>query len=93
MRAWLRSCATNIRVAGGPPKVLRMDNGPELVSLALQRFCENKVGLSHIPPGTPCNTATSNRSITASARSLAAATPQALPISDPNGVGQSELHS
>ena len=37
--------------AGGPPKVLRMDNGPELVSQALQRFCENKVGLSYIPPG------------------------------------------
>jgi hypothetical protein len=39
--------------AGGPPKVLRMDNGPELISRALQRFCEGKVGLSHIPPGTP----------------------------------------
>jgi putative transposase len=25
--------------AGGPPKVLRMDNGPELVSQALQQFC------------------------------------------------------
>ena len=37
--------------AGGPPKVLRMDNGPELVSQALQRFCEGKVGLSYIPPG------------------------------------------
>jgi transposase InsO family protein len=35
--------------AGGPPRVLRMDNGPELVSRALQRFCENKVGLSYIP--------------------------------------------
>jgi transposase InsO family protein len=41
--------------AGGPPKVLRMDNGPELVSQALQRFCENKVGMSYIPPGTPWN--------------------------------------
>ncbi len=40
-------------VAGGPPKVLRMDNGPELVSQALQRFCEGKVGLSYIPPGSP----------------------------------------
>jgi putative transposase len=40
-------------MAGGPPKVLRMDNGPELVSQALQQFCENKVGLSYIPPGTP----------------------------------------
>ena len=39
--------------AGGPPKVLRMDNGPELISQALQRFCENKVGLSYIPPGYP----------------------------------------
>jgi transposase InsO family protein len=41
--------------AGGPPKVLRMDNGPELVSQALQRFCAGKVGLSYIPPGTPWN--------------------------------------
>jgi putative transposase len=42
-------------VAGRPPKVLRMDNGPELVSQALQRFCENKVSLIYIPPGTPWN--------------------------------------
>ena len=28
--------------AGGPPKVLRMDNGPELVSQALQRFCDEQ---------------------------------------------------
>jgi transposase InsO family protein len=42
-------------VAGGPPMVLRMDNGPELVSQALQRFCVGKVGLSYIPPGTPWN--------------------------------------
>jgi len=42
-------------VAGGPPKVLRMDNGPELVSQALQQFCKGKVGLSYIPPGTPWN--------------------------------------
>ncbi len=41
--------------AGGPPMVLRMDNGPELVSHALQRFCAGKVGLSYIPPGTPWN--------------------------------------
>ena len=30
-----------------------MDNGPELVSQALQRFCDGKVGLSYIPPGAP----------------------------------------
>jgi len=44
---------TAFAVAGGPPKVLRMDNGPELVSAALQRFCENRTGLVYIPPGCP----------------------------------------
>ena len=39
--------------AGGPPTVLRMDNGQELVSQPLQRFCDGKVGLSYIPPGSP----------------------------------------
>jgi putative transposase len=39
--------------AGGPPMVLRMDNGPELISQALQQFCAGKVGLSYIPPGSP----------------------------------------
>ena len=37
--------------AGGPPKVLRLDNGPEMVSQALQRFCENTTGMVYIPPG------------------------------------------
>jgi len=41
--------------AGGPPMVLRMDNGPEMISQALQQFCDGKVGLSYIPPGTPWN--------------------------------------
>ena len=41
--------------AGGPPRVLRMDNGPEFISQALQQFCEDKVGMSYIPPGTPWN--------------------------------------
>ncbi len=39
----------------GPPLVLRMDNGPEFISHALQQFCAGKVGLSYIPPGTPWN--------------------------------------
>ena len=39
--------------AGGPPKVLRMDNGPEMVSQALQQFCANKTGIVSIPPGCP----------------------------------------
>jgi transposase InsO family protein len=29
---------------GGPPKMLRMDNGTEMVSQALQRFCQEKTG-------------------------------------------------
>ncbi|WP_328656181.1 IS3 family transposase [Nocardia salmonicida] len=40
---------------GGPPKVLRMDNGPEFISIALQQFCAGRVGLSYIPPGTLWN--------------------------------------
>lgn len=38
---------------GGPPKVLRMDNGPEMVSQALQWFCQHKTGMVYIPPGCP----------------------------------------
>jgi putative transposase len=47
--------------AGGPPKVLRMNIGPELVSQALQRFCGGKVGMCYIPPDNHGTTATSNR--------------------------------
>lgn len=39
--------------AGGPPTVSRMDNGPELVSQALQQFCDGKVRMSYIPPSQP----------------------------------------
>ena len=46
---------TVFAAAGGPPIVLRMDNGPEFISQALQQFCSGKVGLSYIPPGTPWN--------------------------------------
>jgi putative transposase len=38
---------------GGPPKVLRMDNGPEMISQALHDFCRNRVGMLYIPPGCP----------------------------------------
>lgn len=38
---------------GGPPKVLWLDNGPEMVSQALQRFCENRTGNGLHPPGCP----------------------------------------
>lgn len=39
----------------GTPKVLRLDNGPEMISAALQSFCADRVGISYIPPGTPWN--------------------------------------
>ena len=39
--------------AGGPPKVLRMDNGPELVSQALQRFCDGQGRAVLHPAGYP----------------------------------------
>ncbi|WP_157101599.1 IS3 family transposase [Nocardia shimofusensis] len=41
--------------ARGVPKVLRCDNGPEMISEALQRFCRDRVGITYIPPGTPWN--------------------------------------
>jgi hypothetical protein len=34
--------------AGGPPWVLRMDNGPEFISQVLQQFCDGKTGTSFI---------------------------------------------
>ncbi len=34
----------------GTPKVLRIDNGPEMISAALQSFCGDRVGISYIPP-------------------------------------------
>lgn len=41
--------------ARGRPRVLRMDNGPEMISQALQQFCGDRVGMVYIPPGTPWN--------------------------------------
>ena len=33
--------------------LIRCDNGPELVSQALQDFCEDQIGIRYIPPGEP----------------------------------------
>ena len=44
---------TVFATAGLPPKALRMDNGPEIISRALQQLCDGKIGMSYIPPGTP----------------------------------------
>jgi putative transposase len=38
---------------GGPPLVLRMDNGPEFISHVLQQFCGDQIGICYIPPGMP----------------------------------------
>ncbi|HYO05006.1 MAG TPA: DDE-type integrase/transposase/recombinase, partial [Mycobacterium sp.] len=38
---------TVFAAAGSPPRVMRMDNGPEFISQALQRFCKGKVGMSY----------------------------------------------
>lgn len=44
--------------AGEPPQVLRLDNGPEFISQVLRGFCDGRVGLDYIPPGTPWNNGT-----------------------------------
>jgi putative transposase len=59
---------------GRPPMALRMDNGPELASQALQRFCEHKATCSTSPQARPGTTATSNRSTTAYARNASTET-------------------
>jgi len=38
---------------GAKPKILRCDNGPELVSQALKGFCQDRIGIRYIPPGEP----------------------------------------
>jgi putative transposase len=60
--------------AGGPPKVLRVDNGPEFISQALQQFCARKVGMVYIPPDNRGTKGTSNRSTTDYAGSASTAT-------------------
>ncbi len=37
----------------GRRRWLRLDNGPEMISQALQRFYDGKAGMSYIPPGCP----------------------------------------
>jgi transposase InsO family protein len=55
--------------AGGPPKVLRVDSGPELVSQALQRFAKVRSDCPTFRPERRGTTGTSNRSTTDSGRS------------------------
>ena len=41
---------------GGPPQVLRCDNGPEFIADALRTFCEDRLGIGYVPPGQPART-------------------------------------
>ena len=42
---------TVFAAAGGPPILLRMDNGLELASQAPHQFCDGKTGMYYIAPG------------------------------------------
>jgi putative transposase len=43
-----------VRERGGPPELLRMDNGPELTANALRDWCRfSRSGTSYIEPGSP----------------------------------------
>ena len=42
-----------VRPRGRPAESAADGQRPELVSQALQRFCDGKVGMSYIPPGSP----------------------------------------
>jgi hypothetical protein len=55
---------TAFTLADGPPKVLRMGNGPKLISYALQQFCENKPAWSTFRRATRGSTAISDPSTT-----------------------------
>lgn len=60
--ALVKEPTTVLAANGGSPKVPRMNNGPEMFSTALQRFCGCKTGTVYSPPGCIGTTATSNRS-------------------------------
>lgn len=38
---------------GTAPEVLRLDNGPEMISVALSGWCTGRTGTSYSPPGQP----------------------------------------
>jgi transposase InsO family protein len=65
---------TAFSAAGGPPKVLRMDNGAEFISQALQEFCQMNIGMCTSRRARRGTTGTSNRSTTDYARSVSIAT-------------------
>jgi transposase InsO family protein len=42
-----------VAVRGKAPRVLRLDNGPEMISQALADWAEGRTGMCFIPPGEP----------------------------------------
>jgi putative transposase len=60
--------------AGGPPRVLRMDNGPEFISEALQQFATSESACPIFRRVRPGITGTSNRSTIGFGRSASTAT-------------------
>lgn len=46
---------SKVVAARAMPTALRLDNGPEMISDALRKFCSDRIGLAYIPPGTPWN--------------------------------------
>ena len=54
-RAACRGVEGRVRRDRRAAEDLRMDNGPEFVSQALQQFCGGKAEMTYIPPGTPWN--------------------------------------
>ena len=41
----------------GLPQRIRVDNGPEFIAKAFQRFCEGKINIQYIQPGKPTQNA------------------------------------
>jgi transposase-like protein len=52
-RAACRGVEGRVRRDRRAAEDLRLDNGPEFVSQALQQFCGGKAEMTYIPPGTP----------------------------------------
>ena len=74
-----------LRHRGWAAASARDGQGPTSIPQALQQFCDRRVGMSYIPPGTPWNNGTSNRSTTDYARSASTAPTGTHPARGPRG--------
>jgi transposase InsO family protein len=46
---------SRVIAARGAPKVIRCDNGPEMISKTMSKWAAGTIDLHYIPPGTPWN--------------------------------------